>query len=203
VTADPAAAPLVFVTVGTDHHRFDRLMDWMEQWLAVAGADRSRRPDRAGRGVRCVVQHGTARPPAGAECHEFLPHDRMTALFAEAAAVVCQGGPGSITESRQSGRLPIVVPRIPGLREVVDDHQVRFSRHLAALGKIALAESPDALHAHLDRALAEPAAYAVHDGAHAAAPVVARFGQLVEDLVGAPRERRRFRRRSYQPDGSR
>lgn len=189
MTADPTAVPLVFVTVGTDHHRFDRLMDWMEEWLA------------AGPSVRCVVQHGPARPPAGAECHEFLPHDRMTALFAQATAVVCQGGPGSITESRQSGRLPIVVPRVADRHEVVDDHQVRFSRHLATHGKIALAESADALHAHLDRALADPDAYAVHDGADAATPVVARFGQLVEELVRAPRGR--LRRRSYLPGGLR
>ena len=29
----------VVVTVGTDHHRFDRLMSWVEQWLLTAPAD--------------------------------------------------------------------------------------------------------------------------------------------------------------------
>lgn len=174
--------PLVFVTVGTDHHRFDRLMSWIEQWLAV--------DDRA----RCVVQHGSAAPPAGADCHEFLPHTDMTALFQEAAVVVCQGGPGSITESRRAGTLPIVVPRVAELREVVDDHQVRFSRHLAALDKIALAESAEDLHTHLSRALDRPADYAVPGDADTIAPVIDRFGRLVDDLVNTPRRRRRRRR---------
>ncbi|GAA0355735.1 hypothetical protein GCM10010151_51700 [Actinoallomurus spadix] len=173
--------PLVFVTVGTDHHRFDRLMGWMEQWLAANGH------------VRCVVQHGPAGPPAGAECHEFLPHADMQELFRQATAVVCQGGPGSITESRQAGRLPIVVPRIARLDEVVDDHQVRFSRHVATFGKVALAETAESLHAHLNRALADPAKYAVPDEADETAPAVARFGRLVDELVGEPRRRRRSR----------
>lgn len=179
-----ADKPLVFVTVGTDHHRFDRLMGWMEQWLAANGH------------ARCVVQHGPADPPAGAECHEFLPHADMQALFREAAVVVCQGGPGSITESRQAGRLPIVVPRIAWLDEVVDDHQVRFSRHVAAFGKVVLAETAEDLHAHLDQALADPGAYALSDAADETAPAVARFGRLVDDLVAAPRGRRRRRDRS-------
>lgn len=170
--------PLVFVTVGTDHHRFDRLIGWIEQWLAV--------DDRA----RCVVQHGSAAPPAGADCHEFLPHTQMTALFEEAAVVVCQGGPGSITESRQAGRLPIVVPRVAELGEHVDDHQVRFSRHLAARGKIALADSAEDLYAHLGRALDRPADYIVSGDADTIAPVIARFGRLVDDLVNTPRKRR-------------
>ncbi|GAA4608648.1 hypothetical protein GCM10023195_34090 [Actinoallomurus liliacearum] len=173
--------PLVFVTVGTDHHRFDRLMGWMEQWLAANGH------------VRCVVQHGPADPPVGAECHDFLPHADMQTLFRQATAVVCQGGPGSITESRQAGRLPIVVPRIARLDEVVDDHQVRFSRHVATFGKVALAESAESLHAHLDRALADPAEYAVPDEADETAPAVARFGRLVDELVATPRRRRRPR----------
>ncbi|GAA4631067.1 PssE/Cps14G family polysaccharide biosynthesis glycosyltransferase [Actinoallomurus vinaceus] len=171
--------PLVFVTVGTDHHRFDRLMDWMERWLAANGH------------ARCVVQHGPADPPVGAEGHAFLPHADMQALFLEAAVVVCQGGPGSITESRQAGSLPIVVPRIARLDEVVDDHQVRFSRHVATFGKVALAETAESLHAHLDRALAEPGAYAVSGEADETAPAVARFGRLVDELVAAPRGRRR------------
>ena len=48
--------PVVLVTVGTTHHRFDRLMDWLESWLQA-------HPNQ----VRMIVQHGTSRLPAGAE----------------------------------------------------------------------------------------------------------------------------------------
>ncbi len=45
---DTTRRPLVFATVGTDHHRFERLMDWMDAWGAHPEA-------------RLVVQHGNAR----------------------------------------------------------------------------------------------------------------------------------------------
>jgi len=49
---DPWYAPLVLVTVGTDHHPFDRLVGWIDRWAP---------PGR----VRLVVQYGTAVPPRG------------------------------------------------------------------------------------------------------------------------------------------
>ena len=55
----PAALD-VFVTAGTDHHPFDRLVDMVEAWA------RARRA--AGRPVRVFFQYGTSRPPEG---HEF------------------------------------------------------------------------------------------------------------------------------------
>lgn len=46
--------PLVLVTVGTDYHRFDRLIEWVDRWYAETGRGR----------VRCVVQHGASRAPS-------------------------------------------------------------------------------------------------------------------------------------------
>ena len=40
----------VLVSVGTDHHVFDRLMGWVEEWVAQA-------PE----GTSVVVQHGSSR----------------------------------------------------------------------------------------------------------------------------------------------
>ena len=45
--AAPRPRPLVFVTVGSDHHRFDRLVSWVDAWAA-------------GRDVDCVIQYGTS-----------------------------------------------------------------------------------------------------------------------------------------------
>ncbi|GAA4104583.1 glycosyltransferase [Nonomuraea soli] len=170
---------MIFVTVGTDHHRFDRLMDWIEEWAAGPGA-----------GVPCVVQHGSSRAPRGVEAHAFLPHERVQELFRRSAAVVSQGGPGSIIESRTAGRKPIVVPRLPELDEVVDDHQVRFSRHLARLGDIGLAENRLALFAHLRQALKNPGWYTASHDAAAAHEAVSRFGELVAELVSPSRSAR-------------
>ncbi|MFC4058765.1 glycosyltransferase [Planomonospora corallina] len=180
--------PLVLVTAGTDHHPFHRLGDWVGRWLA----------DRGGT-VRCVVQHGASRAVRGAECHEMLPHGELRSLMEEAAAVVCQGGPGGITEARSAGRLPIVVPRTARLGEHVDDHQLRFAEVMAAGGRIALAGSAEELAAHLDAALADPARYrVVPDGGAGPAATTLLFGKLIGELVARPRgvSSRRSRRRS-------
>ncbi|MFB9721282.1 glycosyltransferase [Planobispora longispora] len=176
--------PLVLVTVGTDHHPFNRLSDWIERWLASRGDT-----------VRCVVQNGTSHAVRGAECHTMLPHGELRSLMEQAAAVVCQGGPGGITESRSAGRLPIVVPRTSRLGEHVDDHQIRFTQVMAASGRIALAGSAEELTAHLDTALADPSRYrVVPDSGTSPVATTLLFGKLVGDLVSRPRGMDRLRR---------
>lgn len=46
--------PLVFVTVGTDYHPFDRLVQWIDDWMIEGGG--------AAR-ARVFVQSGTSTPP--------------------------------------------------------------------------------------------------------------------------------------------
>lgn len=164
---------LVFVSVGTDHHPFDRLIGWVDAWL----------PD----GVQCVVQYGTSAPPLRAEGVAYLSHGALTGLLEEAAVVVCHGGPATITESRRHGRRPIVVPRSPDLGEHVDDHQQRFCARMEAKGLISRTDDEDAFRALMDRALAEPDEFAVPAHGGDVAESVARFGDLVADLLSARR----------------
>lgn len=146
-TADlPGHRPLVVVTVGSDHHRFDRLIQWVDSWLG----------GQTGRGVDCVIQHGTATMPAHGRSVPYLEHAELQRLFAHATAVVAQGGPLSIIESLRAGRRPIVVPRLARLDEVVDDHQRSFCAFLAARGQVRIAEDAAALAAELDAAIADP-----------------------------------------------
>ena len=139
----------VFVTVGTDHHPFQRLVDWADR---LAAADP---------GLTVTVQYGTAEPPRTATGHAALPHDAVVRLMRAADVVVAQGGPGGIMDARASGRLPVVVPRDPALGEHVDDHQQRFAAHLHAQGRIALATDEADLHRLVRRALADPAGFTV------------------------------------------
>jgi UDP-N-acetylglucosamine transferase subunit ALG13 len=177
--------PIVLVTVGTTYHTFDRLMGWLEGWLA----------DHPGQ-VRMVIQHGPSRRPAGAEGFAMCGQEELLDLMRRADVVVTQGGPGGIMDSRNCGILPLVVPRIPELNEVVDDHQVRFCTHLAHVGMVRLATDEATLRAELDAAIADPAALRIEADAGHVAAAVQRTGELIEQLVAQrpPRHRRRARR---------
>lgn len=164
------------VSVGTDHHRFDRLMDWVERWLAGAPVD-----------VRVIVQHGSSRCPSGAVGHVLLPKHELVALLAGADAVVVQGGPGGIMDTRGAGRMPIAVPRLARLGEVVDDHQVAFCRRMRDVGKVILAESEQELRAALDRLLSDPGAAHVRAETSDASASIQRFGELVDGLLASRR----------------
>ena len=172
--------PLLLVTVGTDHHPFDRLVRWADGWLAAHPGS-----------LRCLMQTGTSAQPAGpAQWQAYLEFDALQAAMASAAAVVCHGGPGTILGARHMGAVPIVVPRQHRLGEHVDDHQVAFSRRLAAEGGgIHLAETEADLHRLLDRVAGEPAAFRAGPAGQTPvgrdrATAVREFGRLVDGLVG-------------------
>jgi UDP-N-acetylglucosamine transferase subunit ALG13 len=174
----PAAGPLLLVTVGTDHHPFDRLVRWVDGWLGTAGG-------RAA-GLRCLMQTGTSAQPgdaSGAHWQAYLEFEALQAAMRDAAAVVCHGGPGTILGARHMGAVPIVVPRQHRLGEHVDDHQVAFSRRLAAEGSVFLAETEADLHGLLDRVAAEPAAFRALLEDRGTATAVRAFERLVDDLV--------------------
>lgn len=124
----------VIALAGTDHHPFDRLVDWMDEAAL-------RRRD-----VRFVVQHGATRAPRVAEGRDFIPFDELGPLLSQAALVVCHGGPGTITDAREAGHVPVCVPRDPALGEHVDGHQQRFAAMAAEQGLVRLPGSEQAFH---------------------------------------------------------
>lgn len=130
---------LVVVSAGTYHLPFDRLSVWVEEWLR-------KNPD-----VRLVMQHGPSSPVAGAENVEILPYSELLELCRQADAVVLQGGAGGVMDMRALGIVPIVVPRVPGGGEVVDDHQLVFSAEMAELGIIRRALTAEELATLLDQ----------------------------------------------------
>lgn len=129
---------VVVASVGTDHHPFDRLMDWLEAW---GGAPR----------VDLRVQHGTSRQVPGAHNVAFLPHDELLGWMREADCIVLQGGPGGILDALRCGLRPIVVPRTASLGEVVDDHQFAFAALMSARGLVQVVDSAAELGRALDR----------------------------------------------------
>ena len=165
--------PLVFVTVGTDHHPFHRLVAWVDGWFS----------DQDPTSVRCLVQTGTSRPPGRGEHVEFMSYRDMERTIEAATVVVCHGGPGSIMLCRWLGKRPIVVPRRRDLGEHVDDHQLAFSRRLAANGELELAEDESTFRGLLSGAVAGRVPLVIPADGHSAMDAVIKFERLLEGVM--------------------
>jgi UDP-N-acetylglucosamine transferase subunit ALG13 len=180
----------VFATVGTDHHPFDRLVEWVDAWAE----------ENLGRAT-CTIQIGTSRGPRTARGIDYADRNEMERLIGQADIVICHGGPGTISDVRRHGRLPIVVPRRADLREHVDAHQVIYARYLARIGDILLAEDRGSLDRLLSDALSEPSSVRL-DAAAEVDPTAAvrRFTELVDPLLaGRPRRGPWARRDRKEP----
>jgi UDP-N-acetylglucosamine transferase subunit ALG13 len=162
--------PFLFVTVGTDHHPFDRLVAWAVDWSHRTG-------------VECFVQTGASQPVSAPNGVDYLPYSTMVDAMSQAAVVVCHGGPATIMLARQCGRIPIVVPRDPECGEHVDGHQIRFTRWMAEKGQVVAATSLGDLEDQLARALAHGDDFRIEDTGDETAAAVGRFTVLVNQLM--------------------
>jgi UDP-N-acetylglucosamine transferase subunit ALG13 len=166
--------PLIFATVGTDVHPFNRMTDWIDAWLEAGGMDRA----------RCFMQTGTSAKPRLADHNPYLGYTDMVENIRAAAAVVCHGGPGTVMLCASLGKRPIVIPRSAARGEHVDDHQRAFSRRVAADGTVLLAETEGQFGALIDGALDGHVTSLRSDGTDPAATVAA-FEELVNRLFRA------------------
>jgi len=176
----------VVVTVGTDHHPFDRLIGWVNDCLA-------RRPEDS---AEFFVQSGTASVTPACPWSRFLGTDQLGALLDEAEVIVCHGGPASIASAWARGQVPIVVPRLRRLGEHVDDHQLDFCVQVAEVGRIRLAQTAAAFAEYLDEAARDIRRFRCSPLPGDVDTAVARFGALVEELVGRPARRTLLARRA-------
>lgn len=200
--AQSAPQPRVLVTVGTDHHPFGRLVEWVNDWLG-------QHPEQAG---SFFVQWGTSPVRPVCAGSQVLAADQLSDLLDRADAVICHGGPGSIAEAWARGLVPIAVPRQRRLGEHVDDHQVDFCVKVAERSRVRLALTREAFDECLTQALAAKPASTIGESPFGSRDpeieeTVGRFAKLVDDLVESPGRRLkitgRFRRRPmrYVPAG--
>ena len=149
---------MIFVSVGTNEARFDRLLE------AVASLPFDE---------ELLIQHGHSghidRP--GAELVDFLTFDAMVDTIRAARVVVTHAGVGSVMVSVANGKRPLVVPRRKAFGEAVDDHQLQLGRRFAHAGLVTLVEDP----AELGTAVAS---------AQEAAEIVPSASTLAADLSG-------------------
>ncbi len=111
----------ILAAVGTDPHSFDRFVQWVDSAVAELKTH------------CCLLQAGFSRA-AAPHCERvpFLPWGELRARLRSCDYVVCHGGTGIISSALQSGKRPIVVPRLARLSEHINDHQLDIVRALAA-----------------------------------------------------------------------
>jgi UDP-N-acetylglucosamine transferase subunit ALG13 len=174
------ARPVVAVLLGTDCHRFDRVVRWVRQ--ASASSD-----------VEWFVQHGSTPLPAELSGKPLLEADELESLLGRAAVVVTHGGPGLIMEARTHGHFPVVVARDPAQREHVDGHQQRFVKRIAAAGMCTAVNSRIELEAAVRNTLASGRTATQRESGG----MTERVGELIDALVPAGRPDRRTGRLAW------
>ena len=167
---------MIFVTVGTHEDGFDRLLHEVDRLVGVRVITEE-----------VVYQIGYARfQPRHGRVEPMIPFDEVQALMRQARVIVTHGGPASIMQALALGKVPVVVPRRAKFGEHVDDHQVRFAKHLADRVEVVLdiADLATAIGAAADRTGPPPL-----PGASRADAFGARFEALCDTLFEAGQRR--------------
>ena len=166
------------MSVGTDHHPYHRMLEW--------GAIASERLD-----LELLIQRGATPGRSDVETIDYLDGLDLADQMRKADAVVCHGGPGTISLAIQCGHRPIVMPRDPDRGEHIDDHQQRYAAKLERERTVDVAHSVDELVELLaaPRERLDP----VEDRTPSAA--IGQFADLTARLLAGTLPRRRWRTR--------
>jgi len=159
---------LIVVSVGTDHHKFDRLMDWVDAWNGPES--------------EFIIQRGTSKESALYKGESLIPHGELCQLFATADVVISHGGPSTVMDVRKAGKMPIVVPRDPAYGEHIDNHQMLFAEHLKKTGVARVATEQDQLYSLINLALKTPEDFWVSKRT-GSLPGVLKFGEIVDNIL--------------------
>jgi len=117
-----------FVTVGNARQPFARML------RAVAAIARDL--------PRPVFVQSGATPFQAPDCEieAFLSITEFERRVAQSDLVITHAGAGSVITAVRAGKVPVVVPRLAGEGEHVDDHQTEFARELARMGRAVAVE---------------------------------------------------------------
>lgn len=119
-----------FVSVGNGTQPFSRLLDAVLSFVPQLPQP-------------VIVQHGNS-PFKGTGCIPlpFIEMGEFIEYVEKAQLLILHAGAGSVIHAIQAGKIPVVMPRRAKYGEIVDDHQLRFARALAEMGKVVMVEEP-------------------------------------------------------------
>jgi UDP-N-acetylglucosamine transferase subunit ALG13 len=137
---------MIFVTCGSSHFGFSRMM---EALAALPPED-------------LYVQHGPAKPPPHTRAVDFLPFDDLMKNITAADLVISHAGVGSILCAMRAGHTPVIFPRLKRYHETVDDHQAELAEVLSGQGSAVVAWTAEDLLAAVAEAPPRGAGRAIH-----------------------------------------
>lgn len=116
---------MIYVSLGTHEQPFVRALDIV---LSLTADE------------YLVIQHGStpARADTLKNCswEQFVEWSVMRQHLADASVVVGHAGVGFILLALQTGKIPVVIPRLARFHEHVDDHQVEIAEGFAQRGLV-------------------------------------------------------------------
>ncbi|MEN6290702.1 MAG: PssE/Cps14G family polysaccharide biosynthesis glycosyltransferase [Methanobacterium sp.] len=115
---------MIFVTVGTHYHGFERLIKKMDEVSLKIDEN-------------VVMQIGnTEYEPKNCEYYKFVEEEQMLDLYKNSDVIVAHGGEGTLMDALSFVKPVIVVPRLKKFHEHTDDHQIEISEALESQGKV-------------------------------------------------------------------
>jgi UDP-N-acetylglucosamine transferase subunit ALG13 len=120
---------MIFVTLGTEKHQFNRLLRALDEAESLTELHKT-----------IFAQIGASTYlPKHFSYTRFLTFPEMRERMAAARIVVAHGGVGSTILSLSLGKTPILMPRKTWFHENIDDHQVDYVRTLNRAGRVLAA----------------------------------------------------------------
>jgi UDP-N-acetylglucosamine transferase subunit ALG13 len=117
---------MIFVSLGTHERPFYRLVREIEKLIQEKKIRE-----------KVVVQLGfTDYFVRGAECHKFIPEEKMKKYVKNCSIMITHGGLGSIMRGIEAGKVVVAVPRRKKFNEHTDDHQLQIVREAKKRGGV-------------------------------------------------------------------
>ena len=109
---------MIFVTVGTHYHGFERLVKKMDEIAAKIDEE-------------VIMQIGYADyEPKNARWFKFLNYDEITTFYRKANLIVSHAGAGTLLDILNLDKPCIIVPRLKKYGEISDDRQIELAKAL-------------------------------------------------------------------------
>lgn len=116
---------MIFVTVGTDEHSFQRLIKKVDE-LIEKGLIKD-----------VIFQIGnTSYEPKNGKFFRFETYDKIKELNKKADLIITHGGAGSIITALMFGKKIIAVPRLKKFNEHINDHQLEIVKKMEEENRI-------------------------------------------------------------------